>query len=122
MQLEAIGKPIKFRLITGEEITLMPGAPIDLPEDRARKLLAKAPGKVRVRATHEEWLAAWRAVEVITRAITSRDDPWFPFVMAAIEFCDEFFLADDWAGFQRAITELRNVIAGKYPAAKERTK
>ena len=46
MQLEAIGSLIKYRLKTGEEVTLQPGVPMSyLPS--ATQLLKKAPDKVR---------------------------------------------------------------------------
>ena len=46
MLIEAIGKPIRYKW-PGGEIRLVPGQPVNLPEDRARKILAKAPGRVR---------------------------------------------------------------------------
>src|SRR6476646_9489136 len=47
MQLEAMGKPIKYRLKTGEEVTLKPGVPMELPDPAGAQLLKKAPDKVR---------------------------------------------------------------------------
>lgn len=47
MQLEAIGQPIRYRLKTGEEVTLRPGVPLELPDLAASQLLQKAPDKVR---------------------------------------------------------------------------
>jgi|SRR5215831_8490584 len=46
MLLEAIVKPICYRW-PGGEVVLMPGCPLDLPEDRAWRVLQRAPGKVR---------------------------------------------------------------------------
>ena len=46
MRLEAM-VPFTYRW-PGGEVHLEPGTPIDLPDDRARRLLDKAPGKVRV--------------------------------------------------------------------------
>ncbi len=40
-------KPIKLRLDDGDQV-LTPGQPVDLPDDQARLLLAKAQGKVRL--------------------------------------------------------------------------
>jgi hypothetical protein len=45
MWIEAIGQPFLYRW-PGGEVHLAPGHPIDLPPDRAAKLLAR--GKVRV--------------------------------------------------------------------------
>ena len=47
MLIEAIGKPLTCRW-PGGEVRLEPGKPIDLPDDRAQRLLSKAPGKVRM--------------------------------------------------------------------------
>lgn len=47
MQLEATGQPIRYRLKTGEEVTLRPGVPMELPDQAANQLLQKAPDKVR---------------------------------------------------------------------------
>ena len=47
MQLEATGLPIRYRLKTGEEFTLRPGVPMELPDRAATQLLQKAPDKVR---------------------------------------------------------------------------
>ncbi|HEV8329483.1 MAG TPA: hypothetical protein VGQ08_18580 [Nitrospiraceae bacterium] len=47
MQLEATGQPIRYRLKTGEEVTLRPGVPMELPDQAATRLLQKAPDKVR---------------------------------------------------------------------------
>jgi hypothetical protein len=47
MLVVAITKPIRYRW-PGGEARLVPGKPVDLPEDRAKRLLKKAAGKVRV--------------------------------------------------------------------------
>jgi hypothetical protein len=47
MQLEATGKPIRYRLKSGEEVILRPGVPTELPDHAANQLLKKAPNKVR---------------------------------------------------------------------------
>jgi hypothetical protein len=47
MLVVAITKPVRYRW-PGGEVGLVPGQPVDLPDDRARKLLEKAPGKVRL--------------------------------------------------------------------------
>ncbi len=46
MLLEAVEKPIIYRWPQGE-VRLEPGKPVELPDDRAQRLLEKAPGKVR---------------------------------------------------------------------------
>ena len=47
MIIECIGGPFTYRWPTGE-VRLEPGKPVDLPEARAKRLLDKAPGKVRM--------------------------------------------------------------------------
>ncbi len=44
-RLEAVGAPVVFRGQWGE-VRLVPGQPVDLPDDRAARLLGKAPGRV----------------------------------------------------------------------------
>lgn len=48
MQLEATQEPIKYRLKTGQEVTLKPGVPMEVPDKAATQLLKKAPDKVRL--------------------------------------------------------------------------
>ena len=48
MQLEATGKPLKYRLRSGKEILLQPGCPVEVPDDSARSLITKAGDRVRV--------------------------------------------------------------------------
>ncbi len=47
MLIEATQRPLTVRF-PDQEILLEPGKPVDLPMDRARRLLAKAGAKVRV--------------------------------------------------------------------------
>jgi hypothetical protein len=56
------------------------------------------------------WLPAWRELAQLTRDITE-DDPRFPDALAALDLADESFLADDWAGFQRAKTEIIKIVS-----------
>ncbi len=46
MRLEAIGKAFLYRW-PGGEVRLEPGKPIELPPDRAAKLMARASGRIR---------------------------------------------------------------------------
>jgi hypothetical protein len=45
--IECIGPAFTYRW-PGGEVHLEPGKPIDLPDERAQRLLSKAPGKVRI--------------------------------------------------------------------------
>lgn len=47
MLLECVGQPFTYRW-PGGEVHLTQGKPIAMPDERARRLLMKAPGKVRV--------------------------------------------------------------------------
>ena len=47
MKIECIGSPFTYRW-PGGEVRLVPGHPVELPDGRAARLLAKAPGRVRV--------------------------------------------------------------------------
>jgi hypothetical protein len=46
MLIECIGEPFICRW-PGGEVRLAPGQPVEIPDDRARRLLVKAPGRVR---------------------------------------------------------------------------
>ena len=46
MKIEVIGKGFVYRW-PGGEVRLVPGQPVELPPERAAKLMAKAPGRVR---------------------------------------------------------------------------
>jgi hypothetical protein len=48
MFVEAVARSIRYRLRSGEEVTLQPGVPTELPDAAARQLLTKACGKVRL--------------------------------------------------------------------------
>jgi hypothetical protein len=47
MTIECVGSPFTYRWPTGE-VRLVPGQPVELPDDRAARLLEKVPGRVRV--------------------------------------------------------------------------
>ncbi len=51
MLLEAVDRPIRYRLADGREIRLEPGRSVDLPDPQALKLLAKAQGRVKLAST-----------------------------------------------------------------------
>jgi hypothetical protein len=48
MLLEAIDRPFRFHFADGSEVRLAPGTPMQLDEARARRLMEKVPGKVKV--------------------------------------------------------------------------
>jgi len=47
MLIEATKHPIRYTMRNGQEVRLIPGEPIDLPEPQAKALLAKASDRVR---------------------------------------------------------------------------
>lgn len=47
MTIECVGPGFTYRW-PGGEVRLEPGKPIDLPDERAKRLLQKAPGRLRV--------------------------------------------------------------------------
>lgn len=61
MLIEALA-PLTVRLAEGD-IRLFPGKPVDWPEERALKLLARAPGKVRAitAASHVGQIVTWES-------------------------------------------------------------
>ena len=50
--------------------------------------------------TQTEWADAWEKLAALTHGIEKTDPRYAP-VMAALNQCDDFFLAGDWAGFQQ---------------------
>ena len=62
MQLEAIGKPLRYRLKDDQELTLRPGQPVDVPDGAAQQLLRKAPTRVRV-AFEVGAMISWQVAE-----------------------------------------------------------
>jgi len=48
MQLEATGKPLRYKLRSGEEILLEPGCPVELSKESARSLFKQAGERVRI--------------------------------------------------------------------------
>ena len=48
MLVEAIDRPFRFHFVDGLEVRFAPGQPVPLDDDRARRLLDRAPGKVKV--------------------------------------------------------------------------
>jgi hypothetical protein len=48
MQVEVIGKPIRYRFRSGEEIVLKPGVPTALPDAAVKQLLARAGDRVKI--------------------------------------------------------------------------
>lgn len=48
MLIEATKHPIRYTMRNGQEVRLVPGSPMEIPEAQARVLLAKAPDRVRL--------------------------------------------------------------------------
>jgi len=101
--------PLTIRRTSGD-IRLLPGQPMDFPEDEALKLLAKAHGRVRQALT--DWLAAWRELAALTSGMTE-DDPRLPVVMAEIAKCDEAYLSGNWGAFRQAAVRVRSAVEGR---------
>ena len=76
-KLEAVGAPVVFRGRWGE-VRLIPGQPVELPDDRP-PLLEKAPGRVRVVE-----LATDRDGDLVGR-IVSWDSPLFGLLSATVQ-------------------------------------
>jgi hypothetical protein len=112
--------PIRIRLPDGER-SLLPGQPVDLSEEHARRLLEKAGRKVRPVLSEKDatplvypccptdWLTEWRKLAKITSGIL-REDPRFPFIMRALALCDEAFQDGDWSRFRTAAKQVRELL------------
>jgi hypothetical protein len=75
--IECIGSPFTYRWPTGE-VRLVPGHPVELPEDRAARLLEKAPGRVRVVESVDRIDAA------LIGCVVMWDSPLFGLLRAAV--------------------------------------
>lgn len=114
MQLEATQKPLRYRLRDGREILISPGQPVDLPDEAARKLLARAPDRVKVAAsvrTSIDWLAEWRDLAEKTAGLLS-DDPRLAPVLEGLAQCDEAFLANNYPRFLKAKATVLRLMNG----------
>ena len=108
MLIEAM-TPLTVKFSTGD-IRLTPGVPVEIPTVQAQRLLAKAPGKVR--EVTRGWLPAWRELAALTAGLTA-DDPRLPVVMAALNVCDDAYLAGNWGGFQEAAEQVKQLVKGR---------
>jgi hypothetical protein len=77
MKIECIGPPFTYRWPNGE-VRLAPGHPVELPDDRAARLLEKAPGRVRVVES------ANKIDGDLTGRIVSWESPLFGLLRAAV--------------------------------------
>ena len=77
MTIECIGRPFTYRWPEGE-IRLVPGQPVELSDERATRLLEKAPGRVR--------LVKVRNVEAghLTGQVVTWDSPLFGMLSATV--------------------------------------
>ena len=107
MLIEAVKEPVTYRWPTGN-IRLEPGCPVNLSEERALKLLAKAKGKVRV-VGPVNWLSLWRVVAKVSDGLTPEDPRLAP-VLRVIEGLDQAFAADDFPAFERGMADLREAM------------
>src|SRR5262245_40140340 len=98
--------PLTVKLPTGD-VRLTPGIAVEIPTAHARRLLAKAPDKVREAMT--DWLAAWRELATLTSGLTG-DDPRLPVVMAGLNACDEAYLSGNWIVFRQSAAGVRSAV------------
>ena len=73
MLLEALDRPFKFLFSDGTQVRLAPGHPVEMSEDRARRLLDRAKGKVRAVPLPPE---APAIVEPADEAVQARPVYW----------------------------------------------
>ena len=106
MLLEAVNRPIRYTWPEGQ-LRLEPGKPIEVPDDRGQKVLAKCGGKVR--KVSPDWLRAWEELAQLTHGLEKTDARFQP-IMALLDQCDDFFLAGDWAGFQQTAEDIGRLI------------
>ena len=59
--------------------------------------------------TPTQCLDAWDELAQATNGI-EKTDPRFATVMAALDQCDDFFLAGDWPGFQQIVEDIGHLM------------
>ena len=106
MLLEAVDHSIWYTWPEGK-IHLEPGKPIQVPDDRGAKVLAKCGGKVR--KVSPDWLGAWAELTQVITGI-EKSDPRFMPIVAALDQCDLDFEKDNWPGFLKAAQQVKDII------------
>ncbi len=101
MLIEAI-QPLTILLPNGR-LRLEPGHPVDFPEDRARRLLEKAPGKVRVVAPRPEIQALnAQAREALNDFFCQEINPRLVALFKAGKLPRDWALREDWLRVEAA--------------------
>ena len=109
MRVEVIGRALAYTW-PGGRVVLEPGKPIDLPDERAKKLMKRCPGRVRlIQPGPIDWLAEWRRLATLTYGILP-DDPRLSPVLAALNRCDDAFLAGDLSAFRVAAQQVEEAV------------
>ena len=108
MLIEAL-IPMNLTLPEGVK-TLKPGEQVNLPEDKARKLLDLAKEKVRVSRT--QWTESWCELAKMTENI-EEGSPKFQPLLKALEGCDVAFAQENWGEFFKAYQAVKALVEGK---------
>lgn len=106
MLIEAVTQPIKYQWPEGE-ILFEPGKPIQVPDDRGQKVLAKCGSKVR--KVSPDWMGAWDELAQLTDGVQKTDNRFGP-VMAALDRCDRAFESGDWPAFLKAAEQVKRIV------------
>ncbi len=109
MLIEAVTQPIRYTWPQGE-LLLKPGKPVEVPNDRGQKVLAKCGSKVR--KVSPDWMGAWDALAQATNGIEKTDPRFMPVLDALVE-CDMEFEQDDWLAFVQAASQVRTLISNE---------
>ncbi len=108
MLIEAL-IPMNLTLPEGVK-TLKAGDRVNLPEDKARKLLNLAKKKVRI--SRAQWTESWCALAKMTVDI-EECSPKFQPILKALEGCDVAFAQENWGEFFRAYQSIKALVKGK---------
>jgi hypothetical protein len=100
--------PLTIR-VNGEVRRLRAGERLKLPEEKGRKLLERAPGRVRMIPCQHDWDAEWRTLATVTDGMLPHDSRLQP-TLAALSQCDDAFLRNDWTTFQRLAQEIHRIV------------
>lgn len=108
MTIEALDR-LTLKTREGQSRTLERGMTIDLPDNQALTLCARASGHVWVHPEGNDWPARWKAIAMVTHGLT-REDSRLTSVLRILEELNAPYLQNDLATFQKILVKLRNAL------------
>lgn len=124
MLIEAVVRPVTCRW-PGGSARLIPGRPVEMPDEQAQKLLQKAKGKVRVippatvgtvqpqgiamKLQRPDWASKWRDLAKLSDGLLPTDAR-LPLVKAALDRCDNHYKQGNVDGFEAEVERIQRLM------------